>query len=187
MAWRDTSVQPEPTDIELIRRTARGSGPAFHQLLDRHADRLFRLAVSLTGQAADADDVLQETFAGAYRNAGTFKGDAAVGTWLTKILVRQVAQWKRSRVRHRSTDIEELTGVPSSVGHESGIVAKVDLQSALQKLSEEHQQVLVLREFEQLSYDEIATALEIPRGTVESRLHRARAELREKLKSYDKS
>ena len=177
-------MQPVPNpDLDLLRRSAKGSGPAFHELVDRHADRLFRLAVSLTGQAADAEDVLQETFAGAYRNAGTFKGESAVGTWLTKILVRQVAQWKRSRAIRRTSDIEQ-GGVPSSAGHASGIDAKVDLQTALNQLSEEHKEVLVLREFEHLSYDEISTVLEVPRGTVESRLHRARNELKEKLKSY---
>jgi RNA polymerase sigma-70 factor (ECF subfamily) len=185
VAWLgDTRVQPDLTDIELIRQSASGSGPAFHQLLDRHADRLFRLAVRLTGQAADAEDVVQETFAGAYRNAHTFKGDASVGTWLTKILVRQVAQWQRSRVKHRTSDVAEITGGPSSPGQQSGIDARFDLQSALLTLSEEHQQVLVLREFEQMSYDEIAAVLEIPKGTVESRIHRARNELRAKLKSY---
>jgi RNA polymerase sigma-70 factor (ECF subfamily) len=177
-------VQPDPNaELDLLRRAARGSAAAFHDLVDRHADRLFRLARSLTGQAADAEDVLQETFAGAYRNAATFRGDSSVGTWLTKILVRQVAQWRRSRARKRVGELDE-SGVVSSADHIAGVEAKVDLHAALNELSEEHNQVLVLREFEHLSYDEIATVLEIPRGTVESRLHRARNELKAKLKAY---
>jgi RNA polymerase sigma-70 factor (ECF subfamily) len=177
-------VQPDPNaELDLLRRAARGSAAAFHDLVDRHADRLFRLARSLTGQAADAEDVLQETFAGAYKNAGTFRGDSSVGTWLTKILVRQVAQWKRTRARKRLGELDE-GGVVSSADHVSGVETKVDLQSALNQLSEEHKEVLVLREFQHLSYDEIATVLEIPRGTVESRLHRARNELKAKLKAY---
>jgi RNA polymerase sigma-70 factor (ECF subfamily) len=181
----DTSVQADPNlDLELLRRSANGSGPAFHDLVDRHADRLFRLAMSLTGQVADAEDVLQETFAGAFKSARTFKGESSVGTWLTRILVRQVALWRRSRANKRTTLLESHAGVPSSAGHETGIDARVDLQAALKQLSDEHREVLVLREFEQLSYEEIASVLEIPRGTVESRIHRARGELRDKLKAY---
>jgi RNA polymerase sigma-70 factor (ECF subfamily) len=184
MGLGDTRVQPDPNaELDLLRRAARGSAAAFHELVDCHADRLFRLARSLTGQSADAEDVLQETFTGAYRNASTFRGDSSVGTWLTKILVRQVAQWKRSRARKGASEIDER-GVVSSADHVSGVEARVDLHAALNELSEEHKEVLVLREFEQLSYDEIATVLEIPRGTVESRLHRARNELKERLKAY---
>jgi RNA polymerase sigma-70 factor (ECF subfamily) len=178
-------VQPDPNaELDLLRRSASGSGHAFHELVDRHADRLFRLAMSLTGQTADAEDVLQETFAGAYKSAGSFKGESSVGTWLTKILVRQVALWRRQRAKKRLTELKDEFAVPSSSGHVSGVEAKIDLQAALQELSEEHREVLVLREFEQLSYEEVATVLEIPRGTVESRIHRARAELRDKLKAY---
>ncbi len=178
-------MQPDPNaELDLLRRAARGSASAFHELVDRHADRLFRLARSLTGQAADAEDVLQETFTGAYKNAGTFRGDSSVGTWLTKILVRQVAQWKRTRARKRAGALEDESSVASSADHVTGVEAKVDLHAALNELSEGHKEVLVLREFEHLSYDEIATVLEIPRGTVESRLHRARNELKAKLKAY---
>lgn len=177
-------MQPDlNADLALLRRVANGSGAAFHELVDRHADRLFRLAVRLTGQPADAEDVLQETFAGAYKAAAAFKGESSVGTWLTKILVRQAALWKRSRASKRTSDLEQAV-VPAAAGHASGVDAKIDLDAALARLSDEHREVLILREFEQLSYEEIAAVLEIPRGTVESRIHRARTELREKLKAY---
>jgi RNA polymerase sigma-70 factor (ECF subfamily) len=71
-----------------------------------------------------------------------------------------------------------------TTGESSGVGAKIDVQAAIPLLSTEHREVLLLREFEQMSYEEIATALEVPRGTVESRLHRARAELKELLKAY---
>src|SRR5262245_24927650 len=145
MGLGDTRVQSDPNaELDLLRRAAKGSASAFHELVDRHADRLFRLARSLTGQAADAEDVLQETFAGAYKNAGTCRGDSSVGTWLTKILVRQVAQWKRTRARKRAGELDE-GGVASSADHVSGVETKVDLQAALNELSEEHKEVLVLR------------------------------------------
>jgi RNA polymerase sigma-70 factor (ECF subfamily) len=75
--------------------------------------------------------------------------------------------------------------IPASAGGPTaGVDASIDVDAAMQRLSPEHRQVLVLREFEQMSYDEIAEVLGVPRGTVESRLHRARSEMKEKLKAY---
>ncbi len=167
----------EQDDLDLLRRSAHGSSVAFHALVDRHADRLFRLAVSLVGNSADAEDVLQETLSGAYRSAKNFEGRSSVKTWLTRILVTQANVWRRSKRQAGSID-EHVPGRPSDAD------AKIDLHEALKQLSQEHREVLLLREFEKLSYEEIAEVLGVPRGTVESRLHRARNELREKLKSY---
>lgn len=183
--------QPEAKlaeDMGLLRKAAAGDGAAFHALLDRHMDRLFRLAVSLIGNTADAEDLLQETFAGAYRGLDRFEGRASVGTWLTRILVMQVARFRRKRKRMGSiqapefaTESEATAAKPSGV---SGVDARIDMQAALLQLTEAHREVLVLREFEQMSYEEIADVLGVPQGTVESRLFRARAELRQKLSAY---
>jgi RNA polymerase sigma-70 factor (ECF subfamily) len=167
----------EQDDVQLLRRSASGDSRAFHTLVDRHADRLFRLAARLVGNAADAEDVLQETFTGAYRSMKRFEERASIKTWLTRILVTQAALWHRSKKKTQVLD--DQTPHRSSDAN-----AKLDVQAALQQLSAEHREVLVLREFESLSYDEIADVLNVPRGTVESRLHRARNELREKLKAY---
>lgn len=167
---------PEADDIELLRRSG-GDPKAFHALVDRHAQRLYRLAVCLVGNAADAEDVLQETFIGAFRGLGSFEGRSSVKTWLTRILVTQAARWRRDRRRSEPMD-ESVAAVAASPD------ATMDVQAAMQRLSAEHRQVLALREFERMSYEEMAEVLGVPRGTVESRLHRARSELREKLKSY---
>ncbi len=174
---------PEADDIELMRRAAAGDPRAFHALIDRHAQRLFRLAASLVGNATDAEDVLQETFIGAFRGSRSFEGRSSVRTWLTRILVTQAARWHRDRKRTRTQSMDE--SIPASaVGPTAGVDASIDVDAAMQRLSSEHRQVLVLREFEQMSYDEIAEVLGVPRGTVESRLHRARSEMKEKLKAY---
>jgi RNA polymerase sigma-70 factor, ECF subfamily len=181
--------QPEANladDADLLRKAAAGDGSAFHALLDRHMDRLYRLAVSLIGNAADAEDLLQETFAGAYRGLDRFEGRAAVGTWLTRILVMQVARFRRGR-RGKAMDSLETESEAPAIGRPSGatgVDARIDIQAALLQLSPAHREVLVLREFEQMSYEEIADVLGVPQGTVESRLHRARAELRDKLSAY---
>jgi RNA polymerase sigma-70 factor, ECF subfamily len=175
---------PRPSDEQdrqWIVRAARGDSAAFHRLVDAHADRLFRVANSLVGNVSDAEDVLQETFAGAFKGLRGFAGRSTVKTWLTRILVLQVAAWRRKR---RKT--LPLEGAPerASGGGQAGVDARMDFQAAMEKLSPEHREVIVLRELEQMSYEEIAQALEVPRGTVESRLHRARAELALRLKSY---
>lgn len=170
---------PEADDIELLRRAGAGDSAAFHALVDRHAQRLYRLAVSLIGNAADAEDVLQETFIGAFRGLRSFQGRASVKTWLTRILVLQAGQWRRDRRRRR---FEPMGDSIAAAGPSAE--AGLDVRAAIGQLSPEHREVLVLREFERMSYEEIAEALDVPRGTVESRLHRARSELREKLKAY---
>jgi RNA polymerase sigma-70 factor (ECF subfamily) len=170
------------SDLELLKQSARGDAAAFHELVDRHADRLFALAVSLLQNHADAEDVLQETLAGAYRGLAKFEQRASVKTWLTRILMLQIAKWRRDRKNQRNEPIDPQTA--SAAEHETSAASRIDVQAALVTLSPEHQDVLALREFEQLSYEEIADVLGVPRGTVESRLFRARAELREKLKAY---
>ena len=170
---------PEADDIELLHRAGDGDSAAFHALVDRHAQRLYRLAVSLIGNATDAEDVLQETFVGAFRGLRTFEGRSSVKTWLTRILVMQAAQWNRSRRRRVAGSMDD--SIPAAAGSPE---AAMDVQAALGRLSPEHREVLALREFERMSYEEIAQVLDVPRGTVESRLHRARSELREKLKDY---
>lgn len=186
--------------MELVRRSRRGDGGAFHALVDRYAQSMFALAHSLVGNAADAEDVVQETFAGAFRGIERFEERASVKTWLTRILVNQANRLRRDRSTRRMTSLDAPVGGgdeadggetmaasdvaasrPSTV---AGVDAKMDLAAMLQTLSPDHRQVIVLREMEQLSYDEIAEVLNVPIGTVESRLFRARAELRQRLKAY---
>jgi RNA polymerase sigma-70 factor (ECF subfamily) len=185
----ESSSREAAVDIELLRKSAAGDGKAFHALVDRHADRLYRVAVSLVGNSADAEDVLQEAFTGAYRGLSGFQGRASVKTWLTRILVMQAAKWRRDRKRRRSgaaidDEADVQPAAPGDSGRAGVVDARIDVHAAVQRLSVEHREVIALREFEHLSYDEMAEVLELPRGTVESRLHRARAELKEILKSY---
>ena len=188
------------SEDELVRRLKRGDGTAYHELVDRFGRRLFGLAYSLTGSAADAEDVVQETLVGAVKSIGAFERRASLWTWLTRIAVRQAGRHRRSPAGRRmlsldapmhggrdgSADDSGATG-GDSIGTRSavtGVDARVDLAAAVQKLSEEHRAVIVLREVEQMSYEEMSAALRVPMGTVESRLFRARAELRKLLADY---
>jgi len=176
-------------DLSLLRRAAAGDGPAFCDLVERHAKSLYRLAYMLIGSAADAEDVLQETWAGAYKSIKRFEGRSTVRTWLTRILTTQVALWRRKR-RGGIVSLDESPQAQADVlpGKEHSATRnsdwQSDLEAALVQLSVDHREVIVLREIEGFSYDEIADALKVPRGTVESRLHRARGELRKLLQAY---
>ncbi len=175
------------SDAQLMQRFRRGDQEAFHQLVDRHARHLFSLAVALAGNVADAEDIVQETLTGACKAAGAFRHESSVRTWLVRILCRQAARWRRSG-RRRTFPLYQQNGSPAVEPAVDSSTArsdrKLDVALMLQQLSPEHRQVLVLREFEQMSYDEMAVVLGVPRGTVESRLHRARQELRARLEGY---
>ena len=179
----------EPDDLELLRKAAHGDGSAFGVLTDRHAPELFRLAASLSHTRADAEDVVQETLVGAFQGLKRFDGRSSVKTRLKRILVRQAArQWNRGKRRRNMLPIEAADAAPArheSVGGAVSVDKRLDVAGVLKTLAVEHRQVLVMREFDQMSYAEIAEVLELPIGTVESRLHRARAELRGKLKGYN--
>ena len=182
----------QPSDLELLRAAAGGDGGAFHTLVDRHADGLFRAALSMSPSRADAEELLQETFLGAFKSASRFDGRAGVKTWLNSILIRQAAKGWRRGSRHRKvksiqpSDQTEHLDDPALTSGTSAQQSdqKMDIMAALKQLPSDQQEIIVLREIQGLSYEEIASALGVPRGTVDSRLHRARAELRRRLSSY---
>jgi RNA polymerase sigma-70 factor (ECF subfamily) len=194
-SWRDNQSREAchlgATDAELVRRARQGDETAFHELVDRYAAELYGLARWFVGNAADAEDVLQETFAGAFRHLRSFEGRSSVKTWLNRILVRQAARHHRSRARQRTVPLRGLSDGSQAVlgGHEAEAPAddndlRLDVLNLLDTLSPEHREVVVLRELQGMSYSEIAEVVGIPEGTVESRLFRARRELRERLKDY---
>ena len=153
--------------------------------MDRHASYLYGLAVSLVGNTADAEDAMQETLTGAFRGLRAFREQASVKTWLTRILFRQAARHFR-RGMFPGAGFLRLDAAlePAVVPTTSRTDIRMDVQAAILALRPEHRQVIVLREMKGFSYEEIAQALDIPHGTVESRLFRARRELQQLLKDY---
>ena len=177
----------EASENQLVNRAVHGDGAAFHRLVDLHAQHLFRTAYAMTGRRADAEDVVQETLLAAYRGIGHFQGRSAFRTWLVAILIKQVLMLRR-RNQGKSMPSLEQVEVEAKGRADPGageVDARLDVAQVLRELSEEHREVLVLREYDGMSYDEIAEALEIPRGTVESRLYRARQELKARLPGYE--
>jgi RNA polymerase sigma-70 factor (ECF subfamily) len=150
---------------------------------------LFRLARGLCPIAADAEDMVQDTLIVACREIGTFDGRATLLTWMSRILVRRTRkQWRKWDRAALSLDeprdsVEEGAG-PLAREPSAGVDCRLDLAEVLPRLAPEYREVIVLRELQGLSYAEIAAALDIPQGTVESRIHRARSELRRRLRAY---
>lgn len=172
-------------DWDLVLRARSGDSGAFGVLVDRHAPALFRAAAALVSNVADAQDVVQETLLAAYQQVGRFEGRSSVKTWMIGILVRQAALHHREAARRRVIPISpEIADTDRGVATKDATGradAKMDVAQALASLSQDHREVLVLRELEGMTYDEIAAALKHPRGTIESRLFRARQALREVL------
>jgi RNA polymerase sigma-70 factor (ECF subfamily) len=184
----------ELSDAELMRRARQGEGGAFDELVTRHADGLYRLARVLVGGAQDAEDVVQDTYLGAVRGLGRFQGRSTVKTWLTGILIRQARDLRRRRRVRRTASIDAPVG-DAGDGGGGGITVyagrsdvdaerRLDVAQMLGTLSDEHREVLVLRELNGHTYEEIAGMLGIPVGTVESRIFRARQVVRERFAGY---
>ena len=188
-----TSTSQETQD-DLLPRLRRGDADAFRLLVDRFGDDLFRLACANLGSEADAADLVQETLVGAFRGIGSFDGRSSLRTWLLRILFNQASKARRSRrVRHavplHAVDGSAGTGRDADrtmvqAPPQPAVDARLDALAMLRTLSNEHREILVLREIQRLSYGEIAEALNLPVGTVESRLYRARQELLRRFPQY---
>ena len=173
----------EATDADLIRRARTGDRSAFGDLVLRHQDRVYGYLLRTLGSAADAQDVTQTTFLLAWRKLDQFRGEAKLTTWLTQIAVNQAASLRRKKRPKAQLNTEDR-GVPvtdASAERPSARLETADrdrlVQEALGRLSPEHREVLVLKEFQDHDYKEISDLVGCPIGTVRSRLHRARCEL----------
>lgn len=181
----------EESDLELVGRIRRGDATAFTRVVDRYSDDLYALGYSLMGSEADARDVVQETLLGAFRRIGSFEGRSSLKTWLLRILFNQASKARRSRKLRRTLSLTGPDGAPAEGDRElrqrspaASVEAREDVAQMLEALPQDYRRVIVLRELEQLSYQEIGDVLGIPIGTVESRLYRARQELKRRFEGY---
>jgi RNA polymerase sigma-70 factor, ECF subfamily len=182
------------TDQELIDRTLRGSPEAFGHLVERYQHRLFGTLCRVTGSPEAAQDASQDAFIHAYQKLTTYRGESAFYSWLFRIALNAVASaGRREKRRFTSLDhVRETAGFePSDDRPGSEPWQGLDtqdrqhaVQQALAGLAEEYRTALVLKEMEDFSYEQIADVLEIPIGTVRSRIHRARQDLRLRLQGF---
>ncbi len=174
---------------EFLDRLRAGDGRAFEELVTAHQHRVFGVALRMLGVVAEAEEIAQEVFLRAHRAIRDFRGEARLSTWLyaitSRLCLSRLAAADRRMVR-ASEDV--LTALSSSGEDQAVRLERSELEQALHRaiteLPEERRLVVVLRDFEGLSYEDIAAALDIEIGTVRSRLHRARVDLKNKLERF---
>jgi len=179
-------------DKSLIEACRAGNTEAFGVLVTRYQDRLYPTIFRLTGCADEARDLLQDAFLRAFEKLDRFQGESSFYTWIYRIAVNLALSGRRRR-RPVLRLSREPGGVPidppydSAESDPSAPLQRAErdrmIQDALNALAPDHRAVVVMKEFDGLQYEEIGAMLEIPIGTVRSRLHRARCELRDRLKS----
>ena len=184
------------SDAALAGRIAARDQDAFAILMRRHNQRLFRTARSILHNDAEAEDAVQETYLQAYRSIGTFRADATLATWLTRIAVNQsLGRLRRAGRRAQITslyadeennhDLDEADMKPSTAESPEGSAmraqARAMLESSIDALPEQFRTVFVMRAIEEMSGEEVALCLDIPEATVRSRFFRARSQLRSAL------
>jgi RNA polymerase sigma-70 factor, ECF subfamily len=177
------------TDDQLIDATLAGDTAAFGDLVRKYQDRLFHSISHVLGSVQDAEDVLQETFVQAFLKLESFQRTSAFYTWIYRIALNTAISLRRKKSikvsidhMHTKTGEEPLDPGPPPDGRMRQQERADQVQQALSGLPEEHRTVLVLREMDDCSYEEIADILDVPVGTVRSRLHRARSQFKEQMK-----
>lgn len=184
-------------DGELVRAAQEGDEGAFRQLVEKYQRRIFQLALGMLKDPDEAMDIAQETFVRVHKYLPSFKGESSFFTWTYRIGMNLCLDAQRRAGRAHRVDLEDgdeaeleaamdppshaLAGPSRQVLNEE---LRGKLEEALQSLSENHRAILLLRELEGLSYEELAKVLGIRKGTVMSRLFHARLKMQKKLREY---
>lgn len=169
---------------ELIRSALGGDTDAYEVLVIRHRDRLYSSMINIVGSHEEAEDVVQETFVQAYVKLDTFQMNAKFFTWIYRIGFNFALGRRRKRRSHLSLEVSRESGnepQDAYIGPDENLLQQErvrEVQIALNKLSDDHRDILVLREMEGMAYEDIAETLSISPGTVRSRLSRARGALK---------
>lgn len=181
-------------DRRIIEQCLGGRSEAFGELVCRYQARLYNAVMRIVDHVDDAADIVQDAFLSAYESLESFKGDAEFFTWLYRIAFNTAISLKRKKRAVLSLDAAGSDGGldpddPSDYVQPGRALQRSEeetlLQEAMNRLSHEHREVLVLKDIEGLRYEDLAEILRVPIGTIRSRLHRARLELRELLSPQD--
>jgi RNA polymerase sigma-70 factor (ECF subfamily) len=192
------AAEPDP-DADCVARVLAGDRDAYREIVERYQTRVFRLSMTLLKNREDATDIAQEALVRAYTHLQSFKGNSRFATWLYKIVNNLCVDLLRHRRTASNEEFEEdLSSFDDSIapgliagrllGNPQGQLLRRELgrkiQEALDTLPEKHQEILRLREVDGLSYEELSEVLDIPKGTVMSRLFHARARVQKVLREY---
>lgn len=182
------------SDLELVKRCLSGEDAAWEVLLRTHTYRVYNLCYRFTGRSDDAEDLTQEVFIKVFRTLKSYDPlQAKFATWLNRIARNHlVDHYRRTRVDRVTSALDDQMPIidASSAGNPESTVksreSKETLQAGLSKLSPDLREAVILRDLQDLDYAEIAQVLQIPEGTVKSRINRGRLELGRVLKRMDK-
>lgn len=188
-------VMLAPADSLLVRAVQAGDRAAFADIVRRHQDTVYRLCLRWLGDEAQAEETAQDVFLAVFRALPAFRGESSLRTWILRVAVnhcknargyRQRRAWGRHDPLVHPDDPARSLDLPDPAPHADVRVGdaqlRAHLHAALQDLDEDLRILVVLRDVEDLDYEEIAQVLDLPRGTVKSRLHRARGLLAERLR-----
>ena len=181
----------------LIRRLRDRDERAFREVVEQYQDKVYNLTYRMLGDRNEAEDLAQEVFITVFKSIDSFRGDAKFSTWLYRVAANHCKNRIKYLARRHDRDQSEydeqierraaagaVTGpatMPRPDARLEGLEREQLLQAAIAELDDDHRLLVVLRDIEELSYDEICAITELPEGTVKSRLHRARLALRKKL------
>jgi len=189
-----TPEESRAADRKIVEAIRSGDTGAYRELVERYQGRVFAMVCGMVRDREEARDITQETFVKAYRNLDRFRLDSSFYTWLYRIAMNGAIDYLRRQKVRRHSEFNDEVGKKDGTGMVDSTHRKMDpgkdlerkrlrkkIFEALDQLSEDHRQILVLREIEGLSYEEIAETMEIPEGTVMSRLFYARRKMQSLL------
>ncbi|MFQ5499040.1 MAG: sigma-70 family RNA polymerase sigma factor [Candidatus Zixiibacteriota bacterium] len=170
-------------DYNLIRAVQNGDMVAFNGLVDRYKDRLMNVIGRMLSSREEAEDIVQETFVRVYQHRQSFNFQHCFSTWIYTIGLNLARNELRKRKKFKFYDIDEMQGNEKEFAVEMKLNGRLGqiLDSAISSLPEKYRTALILRDVQELAYDEVAQILDVPLGTVKSRVNRARMMLRDKL------
>jgi RNA polymerase sigma-70 factor, ECF subfamily len=197
-SWVDRVQGLSAEEALFVARLQANEDAAYDELVRTYSASLFHVAYRMLGDSAEASDAVQEIFLKVFRNIGGFKGEAALKTWVFKIAFSEILnrlRWWRRRHRFATMSLDEQPNgasaghsVPSPTPSPEQLLQSKEqetaIQQALGRISKDHRSIIVLRDIEGFSYNEIADVLGVSIGTVKSRLARARSDLKKSLMRY---
>lgn len=190
---------PDGYEQKLVARLKRRDEAAFNELITLYQGRIFRLVFRMLGDRAEAEDLAQEVFVTVFKSIDGFRGDSKLSTWLYRVATNHCKnriKYLQRRARGKKKEFDEIAeagAIESATMNQTSHIARPDhmveayekeqiLKTAIASLDEDHRTLIVLRDIENLTYDQIQEITGLAEGTVKSRLHRARHALRDKVK-----
>ena len=187
MSESDSNLRPPRDDLFLARRAARADTGAWNEIIERYGSRIYNLALRFASSPAEAEDLTQDIFLKLFRNLDRYRGDVPLVAWALRLSRNLCIDHYRSQRARREKEfvsdevLEQVSGSEDPGARSQALEDRRLIYAALAEMPEGQAEVVVLCDLQGFTYEEIAAFYEVPVGTIKSRLHRARARLREIL------